>query len=111
MRWMTWRAISGRPSAGGKRGCSGRAEGGGRQAAGGTGRRAGRAGRAGWSAGRARSRGGRQGLTLVHFSAQRKRCLWDRGCILGLFREYTGGAMGIRGCLRCVLFQLRLRLS
>jgi C4-dicarboxylate transporter len=22
-----------------------------------------------------------QGLTLVHFSAQRKRCLWDRGCI------------------------------
>ena len=28
-------------------------------------------------------RGGhaRQGLTLVHFSAQRKRFLWDRGCI------------------------------
>jgi hypothetical protein len=23
----------------------------------------------------------RQGLTLVHFSAQRKRLLWDRGCI------------------------------
>ena len=23
----------------------------------------------------------RQGLTLVHFSAQRKRFLWDRGCI------------------------------
>jgi len=22
-----------------------------------------------------------QGLTLVHFSAQRKRLLWDRGCI------------------------------
>ena len=22
-----------------------------------------------------------QGLTLVHFSAQRKRFLWDRGCI------------------------------
>jgi hypothetical protein len=24
---------------------------------------------------------GGQGLTLVHFSAQRKRFLWDRGCI------------------------------
>ena len=23
----------------------------------------------------------RQGLTLVHFPAQRKRFLWDRGCI------------------------------
>jgi hypothetical protein len=23
----------------------------------------------------------RQGLTLVHFSAQRKRFLWDRGCV------------------------------
>jgi len=22
-----------------------------------------------------------QGLTLVHFSVQRKRFLWDRGCI------------------------------
>jgi hypothetical protein len=26
----------------------------------------------------------RQGLTLVHFSAQRKRFLWDRGCIYWL---------------------------
>jgi hypothetical protein len=24
--------------------------------------------------------GGGQGLTLVHFSAQRKRFAWDRGC-------------------------------
>ena len=70
MRWMTWRAISVRSSAGGQPGRSGRAEGGGNRAAGGTGRRAGRAGRARWSAGRAGSRGGRQGLTLVHFSAQ-----------------------------------------
>jgi hypothetical protein len=23
----------------------------------------------------------RQGLTLVHFPAQRKRFLWDRGCV------------------------------
>ena len=27
-----------------------------------------------------------QGLTLVHFSAERKRFLWDRECIEGLFR-------------------------
>ena len=33
-----------------------------------------------------------QGLTLVHFSAQCKRFLWDRRCIQGLFR----------GCLRVV---------
>jgi hypothetical protein len=32
-----------------------------------------------------------QGLTLVHFSAQRKRFLWDRGCIEGLFRGYFAG--------------------
>ena len=25
----------------------------------------------------------RQGLTLVHFSAQLKRFLWDRGCLQG----------------------------
>jgi len=28
----------------------------------------------------------RQGLTLVYFSAQRKRFLWDRGCVQVLFR-------------------------
>ena len=33
----------------------------------------------------------RQGLTLVHFSPQRKRFLWDRGCIEGLFRGYFVG--------------------
>jgi hypothetical protein len=33
-----------------------------------------------------------QGLTLVHFSAQRKRFLWDRGCVQGVYR----------GCLRVV---------
>jgi len=27
-----------------------------------------------------------QGLTLVHFSAQHKRIVWDRGCIQVLFR-------------------------
>ena len=26
-----------------------------------------------------------QGLTLVHFSAQRKRFLWSKGCIYALF--------------------------
>ena len=33
------------------------------------------------------------GLTLVHFSAQRKRFLWDRGCIYGL-------PWGCLGCVR-----------
>ena len=36
-----------------------------------------------------------QGLTLVHFSAQPKRCVWDKGCIQGLFKGYIGG---VRGC-------------
>ena len=35
-----------------------------------------------------------QGLTLVHCSAQRKRFLWDRGCIRGLFVGYLGGVVG-----------------
>jgi len=34
-----------------------------------------------------------QGLTLVHFSAQFKCPLWDRGCMLGVF---TGG-QGVLG--------------
>jgi hypothetical protein len=33
-----------------------------------------------------------QGLTLVHFSAQRQRFLWSKGCIEGIFR----------GCVRVV---------
>jgi len=35
-----------------------------------------------------------QGLTLVHFSAQRKRILWKRGYNNGLFRGCAGGVMG-----------------
>ena len=31
--------------------------------------------------------GAGQGLTLAHFSAQRKRCLWDRG-------SFRGGCLG-----------------
>jgi len=38
-----------------------------------------------------------QGLTLVHFSAQCKRFLWDRGCIWGSLRGCLGGT---RGCKR-----------
>jgi len=33
-----------------------------------------------------------QGLTFVHFSAQRKRFLWARGCIRGLFGGCLRGA-------------------
>jgi len=36
----------------------------------------------------------RQGLTLVHFSAQLKRFLWNKGCFQGLF---TGCSSGVRG--------------
>ena len=32
-----------------------------------------------------------QGLTLVHFSVECKRFLWDRGCIEGLFRGCFAG--------------------
>jgi len=38
-----------------------------------------------------------QGLALVHFSPQRKRFLWDRGCIPGLLR---GCVVSVRGLLR-----------
>ena len=35
-----------------------------------------------------------QGLTLLHFSAQGKRFVWDWGCILVLLRGYCGGFQG-----------------
>jgi len=35
-----------------------------------------------------------QGVSLVHFSAQRKHFLWARGCIQGLFRGYIAGVSG-----------------
>ena len=46
--------------------------------------------------------GAGQGLTLVHFSAQLKRFLWDRGCIEGLLRGCFAGVQvesgGVGGC-------------
>ena len=36
----------------------------------------------------------RQGLTLVQFSAQCKRFLWDRGCMKGLFKGCLRGVSG-----------------
>jgi len=41
-----------------------------------------------------------KGLTLVHFSAQRKRFLWDRWCIQGLFKGCSGGMRRCSGALR-----------
>ena len=41
-----------------------------------------------------------QGLTLVHFSAQRKRFLRDRGCVQGLFRGCLGGVREWEGVYR-----------
>jgi len=52
-----------------------------------------------------------QGITLVHFSAQLKRCVWDRGCIQGLFRGCLGVSGGIGEYVGCILCQKRLRLS
>ena len=40
-----------------------------------------------------------QGLTLVHFSAQLERFLWDRGCAYG---SCSPRQVGVRGCLKCV---------
>jgi len=41
-----------------------------------------------------------QGLTLVHFSAQRERFLWDRGCLWGLFRGCLAGVRDHYGVFR-----------
>jgi hypothetical protein len=41
-----------------------------------------------------------QGLTLVHFSAQRERFLWGRGCMYGLLRGCLGGVRGHEGGCR-----------
>jgi hypothetical protein len=46
---------------------------------------------------------GRGLLTLVHFSAQRKRFLWDRGCIEGLCRGYFAGVWEVSGGCNGVL--------
>jgi len=44
-----------------------------------------------------RARASDQGLTLVHFSAQRERFLWNRGCVERLFRGCSWGDMGCHG--------------
>jgi hypothetical protein len=49
---------------------------------------------------------GRQGLTLVHNSAQVKRILWDMGAsrgYSGVFRRCQGVLRSIRGCSGCTL--------
>jgi hypothetical protein len=52
-----------------------------------------------------------QGLTLVQFSAQRKRFTWDRGGIQGLLRGVRRVLGGIKRCVGCILCQKRLRGS
>jgi len=44
----------------------------------------------------------RQGLTLVHFSAQRKRFMWNRGFMKGAGRRYLAGAKGVLGWVQGV---------
>ena len=43
-----------------------------------------------WTSSRSSVIACRQGLTLVHFSAQRQRFLLDRGCIYGRVTRYGG---------------------
>jgi len=53
-----------------------------------------------------------QGLTLVHFSAQRKGFREDRGWVCrGCLRGVREVFEGIRGCSGYILCQKRLRLS
>jgi hypothetical protein len=52
-----------------------------------------------------------QGLTLVHFSAQLERFLWDRGCAYGLCCPCSGGVRGCLGCVEYFVCQTRLKLS
>ena len=47
-----------------------------------------------------------QGLTLVHFVAQCKQFLWDRGCIYGLFGGCLGDIIGYQRVFR-VCFSVR----
>ena len=42
--------------------------------------------------------GPQQELTLVHFSAQLERFVWDRGCAQGLCSPYSGWCRGCVGC-------------
>ena len=47
-----------------------------------------------------------QGLTLVHFSAQLERILWDRGAFRGCLQvvwEVSGGVMVYQGVFRVYL--------
>ena len=39
----------------------------------------------------------RQRLTLIHFSAQRKRFLWEKECMQGSLRGCAGGVKGYQG--------------
>ena len=73
-----------------------------------------RSGRIGWASKCIRWLRFRQGLTLVHFSAQLKRILWERvlaGVVQGVLRRCQGVLRSVSGCSGCILCQKRLRLS
>jgi hypothetical protein len=53
----------------------------------------------------------RQGLTLVHFSAQLERFVWDRGACRGCSGGVEELSEGCGGYLRCILRHKRLMLS
>jgi len=52
-----------------------------------------------------------QGVSLVHFSAQRKRFLWDWGCVAGLIRGHSAGHGGYDGVFMISCCPKRIRLS
>ena len=51
------------------------------------------------------------GAYLVHFLAQRRRFLWDRGCMWGCSGGVYGVLSGSKECVGCILCQRRLSLS
>jgi hypothetical protein len=53
-----------------------------------------------------------RGLHSVHFSAQRKRFLCDKGCVWELIWGCLGGVKGYLGVIqRSFLCQIRLKMS
>ena len=53
----------------------------------------------------------RQGLTLVHFSAQLQRFFWDRGCASGLCSPFKGVLEGVQVVYDAFECHTRLKLS
>ena len=53
----------------------------------------------------------KQGITLVHYSAQPERFVWDRGLRVGVVWLVFRVLGGVEGMQRAFLCQTRLKLS